>query len=275
MHYSIRHLTRFRYSAPISESVMEVRMQPRTEAGQHCIWFDLAVKPHAALTSYRDHLGNLIHHFDVPSHHTNLAIKAEAVVEIAPQVLPESLSTSAWSELDALVAEGDYWEMLMPSHFATPTEPLRKLTQELNVCRRNDPHIDGKESVRADTPHLLFLQNAKQFHLKAQTGLRYLVQENRAAIGCLKQAAAAGIRAGERALLMPKQLAFQNSLGKGAAVDGGKRHLGTCAVRVNGPSHKFLARSACTANEHAGRAGGDPRDGSINFQHLWTSSDNC
>jgi len=31
MHYSIRHLTKFRYSAAISESVMEVRMQPRTE----------------------------------------------------------------------------------------------------------------------------------------------------------------------------------------------------------------------------------------------------
>jgi transglutaminase-like putative cysteine protease len=139
MHYSIRHLTRFRYSAAISESVMEVRMQPRTEGGQHCIWFDLAVKPRASLTSYRDHLGNLIHHFDVPSHHANLAIKAEAVVEISPHVLPESLATDAWSELDAMVAEGDYWEMLMPSHFATPTEPLRKLAQELNVCRRDDP----------------------------------------------------------------------------------------------------------------------------------------
>ncbi len=139
MHYSIRHLTKFRYSSAISESVMEVRMQPRTEGGQHCTWFDLAVKPRAILTSYRDHLGNSIHHFDVPSHHANLAIKAEAVVEIAPQVLPESLAADAWSDLDALVAQGDYWEMLMPSHFATPTEPLRKLAQELNVCRRDDP----------------------------------------------------------------------------------------------------------------------------------------
>ncbi len=139
MHYSIRHLTKFRYSAPISESVMEVRMQPRTEGGQHCIWFDLVVKPRTSLTSYRDHLGNLIHHFDVPSHHTNLAIKAEAVVEITPRVLPESLATDAWSELDALVADGDYWEMLMPSRFAAPTESLRELARELNVCRRDDP----------------------------------------------------------------------------------------------------------------------------------------
>src|SRR6267378_2937489 len=127
MHYSIRHLTRFRYSAAISESVMEVRMQPRSEGGQHCIWFDLAVKPRTSLTSYRDNLGNVIHHFDVPSHHTNLAIKAEAAVEIVPQVLPVSLAADGWSELDALVADGDYWEMLMPSRFAAPTESLREL----------------------------------------------------------------------------------------------------------------------------------------------------
>jgi transglutaminase-like putative cysteine protease len=29
--------------------------------------------------------------------------------------------------------------MLMPSHFATPTESLRKLARELNICRRDDP----------------------------------------------------------------------------------------------------------------------------------------
>src|SRR5258708_226886 len=116
------------------------------------------------------------------------------------------------------------------------------------VCRCNDPHINRSERVRTHSSHLLFLQNAKQFHLKAQAGLRYLVQENRAAIGGLKQAAAAGIRAGECALLMSKQLAFQNGLGKGAAVDGRKRHPGTCAVYMDGPRYKFLARSAGSAN---------------------------
>jgi transglutaminase-like putative cysteine protease len=139
MHYSIRHLTKFRYSAPISESFMELRMQPRTEAAQHCVWFDLAIRPRSRLTSYRDHLGNLIHHFDVPGHHSQLAIKSEAVVDIAPQTLPESLSAEAWQELDALVAGGDYWEMLMPSHFASPTDLLGKLARELEVRRRDDP----------------------------------------------------------------------------------------------------------------------------------------
>jgi transglutaminase-like putative cysteine protease len=98
MHYSIRHLTKFRYSAPISESSMELRMQPRTEGAQHCVWFDLSIKPRTRLTSYRDPLGNLVHHFDVPGHHTQLAIKSEAVVDIAPQTLPESLGAEAWQD---------------------------------------------------------------------------------------------------------------------------------------------------------------------------------
>jgi len=32
MQYTIRHVTRFTYEAPISESVMEARMQPCTDA---------------------------------------------------------------------------------------------------------------------------------------------------------------------------------------------------------------------------------------------------
>ena len=69
MHYSIRHVTKFRYSAPISESFMELRMQPRTEATQHCVWFDLSII-RVALTSYRDDFGNLVSHSRAPSSHS-------------------------------------------------------------------------------------------------------------------------------------------------------------------------------------------------------------
>ena len=139
MHYSIRHITKFRYTSSISESFMELRMQPRSEAGQHCTWFDLSIKPRARLSSYRDHLGNVIHHFDIPSHHTQLTIKSEAVVHVAPQTFPQSLSPGAWQELDALIADGDYIEMLSHSRFATRSELLEQLARELDVRRRDDP----------------------------------------------------------------------------------------------------------------------------------------
>src|SRR5882672_9693606 len=99
MHYSIRHLTRFRYDAAISESVMELRMQPRSEGPQHCVRFDLSIKPRTTITAYHDHLGNIVHHFDVPGHHSNLTIKAEARVEVTPHALPETMSPAGWNEL--------------------------------------------------------------------------------------------------------------------------------------------------------------------------------
>jgi transglutaminase-like putative cysteine protease len=139
MFYSIRHCTRFRYSAPVSESLMEVRMHPRTEETQRCLTFQLSVSPKARVTSYRDYLGNTIHNFDVPGHHTELMIVAEALVDSLPRGEPGQLGPEAWGELDALVAEGDYWEMLAPSHFAQPSDLLQELSSALGVERRGDP----------------------------------------------------------------------------------------------------------------------------------------
>jgi transglutaminase-like putative cysteine protease len=140
MFFTIRHLTRFRYDAPVSESLMEVRMHPRTEGHQRCLSFELSVDPRARVNLYRDYLGNSVHHFDVPGKHTELRILAEALVEMEdPAPLPDKLDSSAWDELDALVGAGDYWETLHPSQFACPSPALEKLIRELKVQRRGDP----------------------------------------------------------------------------------------------------------------------------------------
>ncbi len=140
MFYSIRHLTRFRYATPVSESLMELRMHPRTEGVQRCLSFRLSVEPRTGVYEYRDYLGNTVHHFDVPGHHRELKIVAEALVEIEPAPeLPDGMEPAAWDELDAQAAAGDYWEMLMPSQFAYPTEALLSLIEPLRVQRRDDP----------------------------------------------------------------------------------------------------------------------------------------
>jgi transglutaminase-like putative cysteine protease len=140
MFYSIRHLTKFRYTTPVSESVMETRMHPRNEANQRCLTFHLAVSPRCRAFSYRDYLGNHVHHFDIPGQHSQLVIIAEALVDLqATLQIPASLTSAAWEELDALVQDGDYWEMLLPSEFAKPTPSLLKLAGQLDVRRRDDP----------------------------------------------------------------------------------------------------------------------------------------
>jgi len=140
MHYSIRHVTKFRYDTPISESLTEVHMQPRSDGFQRCLSFELFVSPRARVLSYRDYLGNLVHHFDIPGRHSQLAIKSEALIEItaAPEI-PDKLDADAWDKLDALSADNENWDMLLPSHFAQTTDLLLEFARELDIQRRDDP----------------------------------------------------------------------------------------------------------------------------------------
>jgi transglutaminase-like putative cysteine protease len=138
--YSIRHLTRFRYSQPISESIMETRMHPRSDSNQHCLSFSLSVSPRCRVFTYRDHQGNNVQHFDIPGEHTQLVIVAESVVEQqTPTDIPRFLSPDAWGALDDMVDTGDYWEMLLPSTFAIETPALTLLAKQMGVARRDDP----------------------------------------------------------------------------------------------------------------------------------------
>jgi transglutaminase-like putative cysteine protease len=140
MYYSVRHLTKFVYETPVSESAMEVRMHPRSDTNQRCLTFHLSVSPRCRVFSYRDHLANNIHHFDIAGHHTQLVIVAESLVELQPLfALPQSLPAYSWEELDILVAEGDYWEFLFPSEFARQTPLLEELAKQIDVRRRDDP----------------------------------------------------------------------------------------------------------------------------------------
>jgi transglutaminase-like putative cysteine protease len=102
--------------------------------------FHLSVSPRCRVFSYRDHLANQVHHFDIPGQHGQLVIVAESLVEVqpAPQI-PSFLAPDAWNELDAMIEQDDYWEMLLPSEFATSTPALESLAEELDVRRRDDP----------------------------------------------------------------------------------------------------------------------------------------
>jgi transglutaminase-like putative cysteine protease len=117
---------------------MEVRMHPRSEHMQRCFTFQLSVSPRARIFTYADHLGNHVHHFDIPTPHRHLTIVADALVEVDPPItLPPSLGLEAWQELDEMIEREDYWDMLRPSHFARPSPELERLAKEIGVDGRN------------------------------------------------------------------------------------------------------------------------------------------
>jgi transglutaminase-like putative cysteine protease len=138
MLYAIRHFTRYRYSHFVWQSLMEVRMHPRSEGNQRCFVFQLSVNPRARIFGYTDSYGNLVHHFDLPSRHRQLTIISDALVNIDAQPsVPELMAYEGWSDLGQLVEKKDYWDMLMPSHFARPSAELEELAKEIGASERD------------------------------------------------------------------------------------------------------------------------------------------
>ena len=138
--YVVRHTSRFTYSAPISESMMEVRMQPRGDGRQRCLRFELTTQPRARVFAYQDSHGNVVHHFDIPSRHSRLWLTADAVVEMAPMPAPpENLPDTVWDDLDEIARAGERWHTLQSSQFARETPLLAELADELAWKRDADP----------------------------------------------------------------------------------------------------------------------------------------
>ena len=138
--YVIRHTSRFTYSAPITESMMEVRMQPRGDERQRCLRFELTTQPRARVFAYQDSLGNVVHHFDIPSRHSRLWITADAIVDMSPMpFIPDSLPDTTWDALDMSTASGEHWHSLQSSYFARETPLLVELADELKWRRDADP----------------------------------------------------------------------------------------------------------------------------------------
>jgi transglutaminase-like putative cysteine protease len=172
MFYAVRHFTRFRYSLPVWQSAMELRMQPRSENTQRCFNFQLSINPEARVFSYRDHFGNLVHHFDVPGQHRQLTITADALVEVeTPAPLPQSLGPDAWDELDSMIDREDHWDMLMPSRFAWTSPEVEALAIALEVAERG-----GREPLE-----LLTTLNSKLYqyfsYVKGSTAVDSAVEQ--------------------------------------------------------------------------------------------------
>jgi transglutaminase-like putative cysteine protease len=138
--FNIQHVTRFIYEAAISESVMEARVQPRSEGTQRCLRFALSTIPASRVGMYQDHDGNVVHHFNIPGRLSRLSLVADALVESVPGAgLPEEVDPGAWARLDDATARGAFWEMLNPSPIARPTKRLLDLAEEIGLARDDDP----------------------------------------------------------------------------------------------------------------------------------------
>jgi len=137
MYCAITHLTKFTYSDPITDSFMKLYMQPHSGQNQRCVQFGITISPDAQPRRHKDHLGNIVHTFDIPGRHKKLAIRTESLVEIkAPDPLPQELPNETWESLGDAIDKPELYDMLLPSQFARPTDLLLALEQELGIPER-------------------------------------------------------------------------------------------------------------------------------------------
>jgi transglutaminase-like putative cysteine protease len=90
MKLEIMHSTRYRYTGPIAETVMEVRLRPMDGNGQRCLDFNLELSHGIQARSYVDGYGNSVHYFNLVRPHSALNVISRSTVEtgLAPDSDP-------------------------------------------------------------------------------------------------------------------------------------------------------------------------------------------
>src|SRR5262249_27732413 len=118
------------------------------------------------------------------------------------------------------------------------------------VCGGDQPYIGADRLVAANTLESLLLEHTQHLGLGGQRHVADLGQEEGAAVALLELADAAAIGTGERALLVAEQLALQQVLRNGGAVEGQKWGLSAGAVLVDSAGDELLAGAALPGYEH-------------------------
>ncbi len=126
------------------------------------------------------------------------------------------------------------------------------LCRQVAVRGGEDAHVDAHRAAAAEAVDLALLDGAQQLGLQAGVHLADLVEQQRAAVGRLELAEAAGDGAAERALLVAEQLALQQVLGNGGAVQGHERTSSAARAAVDVAGEHLLAGAALPGDEHRG-----------------------
>jgi transglutaminase-like putative cysteine protease len=111
--YRIRHSTLYRHGTAAAMAWQSLRLQPRREANQECLEFELELNPRPADLSVRtDYFGNTQHVFTVRAVHREFSIQAHSLVrrdEPARPAPEPALTAAATSDaIDREVLQGDF-----------------------------------------------------------------------------------------------------------------------------------------------------------------------
>ena len=169
---------------------------------------------------------------------------AEEVVDQHDQVVP---AVAQRGQLD-----GDHVE---PVEEVGAEVAAADFLLEVAVGCRDDPHVDRDRLGGADRNHLALLQHPQQLDLQRRRHLADLVQEEGAAPRRREESLLVAHRAGEGALHVAEQLALQQVLRQGAAVDRQEGAVGPVREVVDVAGDDLLAGAALALDQDGGIGG--------------------
>ena len=123
------------------------------------------------------------------------------------------------------------------------------LDREVPVRGRDETHVDRNGALRAEPANLAFLEDAQELRLEVARQLAELVEEDGAAVGLLEHAGARSDCAGERAALVPEELALGERRRDGAAIEHDERAVRARARLVHRLGDELLAGSRLALDE--------------------------
>ena len=104
MLYSVTHTTRHLYQSPVSQSLNELRLTPRSSPGQQLREINILIEPEpASWQGRKDYFGNEVTTVAVYEPHRRFVVEARSMVEVQP-VPPPASSSLSWEEAREMVA---------------------------------------------------------------------------------------------------------------------------------------------------------------------------
>src|SRR5437867_9864876 len=132
----------------------------------------------------------------------------------------------------------------------------RDLRGEVAVRRRDDTHVDPARPVVAHRHDLALLEDAQELRRHRRRHLAELVEEHGAALRRLEEATVIVGRAREGAPPVAEELALEQRLLEGGAIDREKRALCPPALAMDRARDELLPGAGLALDQHRDRRGG-------------------
>lgn len=168
---NIEHRLTLEYDAYISESFLELRVEPKTTAEQTVHTFTLSVGPSARVFRYRDWADNIVHHFGVGRFHDRIEVVSRSVVTTLPAP-PPLASIGPVAEGEAVEAPHQLDDFVRLDGPVRPSAELRRFHRGLRLPRTTPLGERVAAISRHVHGHLTYRQDVTRFDSTTDDVLR-------------------------------------------------------------------------------------------------------